>query len=176
MKLKYYLRGLGIGIIVTTIIMMIAFAIHKPEMSDGDVIAKAKQLGMVMPEDDGKSENIGDTQIKETTDTSDDTETSDDTDTLDNTEILDNTERTQELQVAQTEENSELYTLIVEKGDVCRVICEDLQENGLIDDAEAFRKFLLNKGLASSISVGSYSVPFGSDYETIYQILKAGPQ
>ena len=48
MKLKYYLRGLGIGIIVTTILLMIAFALHKPTMSDADIIARAKQLGMVM--------------------------------------------------------------------------------------------------------------------------------
>ena len=40
MKLKYYLRGLGIGIIVTTILLMIAFALHKPTMSDADIIAK----------------------------------------------------------------------------------------------------------------------------------------
>ena len=50
MKLKYYLRGLGIGIIVTTILLMIAFALHKPTMSDADIIARAKQLGMVMPD------------------------------------------------------------------------------------------------------------------------------
>ncbi len=43
MKLKYYLRGLGIGIIVTTILLMIAFALHKPTMSDADIIARAKQ-------------------------------------------------------------------------------------------------------------------------------------
>ena len=43
MKLKYYLRGLGIGIIVTTILLMIAFALHKHTMSDADIIARAKQ-------------------------------------------------------------------------------------------------------------------------------------
>ena len=51
-----------------------------------------------------------------------------------------------------------------------------LQANGVVDDAEAFRKFLGQKGFASSISVGSYSIPYGLDYEEIYQILKLGPQ
>ena len=62
MKLKYYLRGLGIGIIVTTILLMIAFALHKPTMSDADIIARAKQLGMVMPEDE---EPLQDTETTE---------------------------------------------------------------------------------------------------------------
>ena len=64
MKLKYYLRGLGIGIIVTTILLMIAFALHKPTMSDADIIARAKQLGMVMPEDE---EPLQDTETTERT-------------------------------------------------------------------------------------------------------------
>ena len=64
MKLKYYLRGLGIGIIVTTILLMIAFALHKPTMSDADIIARAKQLGMVMPEDE---EPLQDTETTEST-------------------------------------------------------------------------------------------------------------
>ena len=51
---------------------------------------------------------------------------------------------------------------------------KNLQANGVVDDAEAFRKFLGQKGFASSISVGSYSIPYGLDYEEIYQILKLG--
>ena len=69
MKLKYYLRGLGIGIIVTTILLMIAFALHKPTMSDADIIARAKQLGMVMPEDE---EPLQDTETTESTEVTDD--------------------------------------------------------------------------------------------------------
>ena len=34
----------------------------------------------------------------------------------------------------------------------------------------------VSKTRASSISVGSYSIPYGLDYEEIYQILKLGPQ
>ena len=45
MKLKYYLRGLGIGIVVTAIIMSIT---NKPEeMTDAEVKMRALELGMV---------------------------------------------------------------------------------------------------------------------------------
>lgn len=51
MKLKYYLRGLGIGIIVTTMILAISFSRKGNDISDEEVMARAAQLGMVMPDD-----------------------------------------------------------------------------------------------------------------------------
>ena len=53
MKFKYYLRGLGIGILISTIILSISFAMKKNDLSDDEIIARAKELGMVM-EDTGK--------------------------------------------------------------------------------------------------------------------------
>lgn len=47
MKLKFYFIGLGMGIIVTAIIMEIALASRTRPMSDEEVIVRAKQLGMV---------------------------------------------------------------------------------------------------------------------------------
>lgn len=46
MERKYYLRGLGIGIVMTAVIMGIALSgSHK--MTDQEIIARAKELGMV---------------------------------------------------------------------------------------------------------------------------------
>lgn len=47
MKLKSYLRGLGLGMIVTTIILVLAFRARNKEMTDAEIIARAQQLGMV---------------------------------------------------------------------------------------------------------------------------------
>lgn len=45
---KYYFRGLGLGIIVTALIMGIALSRDtKREMTDAEVIARAKKLGMI---------------------------------------------------------------------------------------------------------------------------------
>ena len=46
MERKYYLRGLGIGIAVTAIIMGIALS-GDGKMTDSEIIARAKELGMV---------------------------------------------------------------------------------------------------------------------------------
>jgi len=47
MKLKYYLRGLGIGIVVTALIMGLISLSKKETLSDAEVIARAEKLGMV---------------------------------------------------------------------------------------------------------------------------------
>ena len=39
MKLKYYLRGLGIGIIVTTVILAVSFSKKEIKMSDEEIMA-----------------------------------------------------------------------------------------------------------------------------------------
>jgi hypothetical protein len=60
MKLKYYLRGLGIGIICTAIIMGIALSGNKKEtMTDTEIIERARLLGMVMPEEADDSSASG---------------------------------------------------------------------------------------------------------------------
>ena len=46
MRFKYYLRGAGIGVILTTLIFTIAFAVYKPTLSDEEIMKKAEELGM----------------------------------------------------------------------------------------------------------------------------------
>ncbi len=46
MERKYYLRGLGLGILMTAVIMGVALSGRKA-MTDDEIIAQAKELGMV---------------------------------------------------------------------------------------------------------------------------------
>ncbi|MCM1121460.1 MAG: hypothetical protein NC416_02635 [Eubacterium sp.] len=46
MERKYYLRGLGLGIVMTAIIMGVALSKNK-SMTDEEIMARAKELGMV---------------------------------------------------------------------------------------------------------------------------------
>lgn len=46
MKLKYFLRGVGMGIIITTLILMIGFN-TKGKMTDEQIINRALELGLV---------------------------------------------------------------------------------------------------------------------------------
>ncbi len=51
MKAKYYLRGMGLGIMVTSLIFLIAGLFYHPTLSDNEIILEAKKLGMVMEEE-----------------------------------------------------------------------------------------------------------------------------
>lgn len=170
MKLKYYLRGLGIGIIVTTILLMIAFALHKPTMSDAVSLQEQKQLGMVMPEDEEPLQDTETTestevtavpeteaaQIEEqTTEAAANTEEPVTADETENPESeMTDTEVATEVSSEANEENNTAvnaapYTLVVNRGDVMQNChCENLQANGVVDDAEASCKFLGQKGFA----------------------------
>lgn len=68
MELKYYLRGLGLGIVITAIIMGITSS-RSRAMTDDEIIARAKQLGMIedrvlsetVSEDSDSSDDVSDT-------------------------------------------------------------------------------------------------------------------
>ncbi|MCI8281896.1 MAG: hypothetical protein HFI76_09410 [Lachnospiraceae bacterium] len=51
MKLKYYLRGLGIGIAVTAIVLTIANAGSQKPLTDEQIMERAEELGMIRPEE-----------------------------------------------------------------------------------------------------------------------------
>lgn len=68
MKLKYYLRGLGVGILITTFIL--SFGSKKEKLTDNEIIARARELGMVMKEEnkDSLEELVGKTSDNNETD------------------------------------------------------------------------------------------------------------
>lgn len=70
MKLRYYMRGLGIGIIVTAILMSVSLHSKTKPMSDSEVIERAKELGLEEKYDagvlaDGVSENTTEAKAEE---------------------------------------------------------------------------------------------------------------
>lgn len=188
MKLKYYLRGLGIGIIVTTIILVSCFSMQKPKMTDAQIIEKASQLGMIMPEQDSVvAAETETTEPEETQQKNEQQVAAEETqqETEQQTEVPKEqaTEETQQDAPSEDTENAESeepaqqepFTLVVNRGDVCRTMCENLAANGVIDDSEGLRKYLSEVGYASFISAGTYQIPYHASYEEITNILKAGP-
>lgn len=197
MKLKYYLRGLGIGIIVTTIILVSCFSMQKPKMTDAQIMEKAAQLGMIMPEQNSaviaetettepeekekkNEQQIAAGELQQETETQ--TEVSKEQDTESRTEVQkeQETEAAENSTASENAENAEQtqqepFTLVVNRGDVCRTMCENLAANGVIDDSEGLRKYLSEVGYASFISAGTYQIPYHASYEEITNILKAGP-
>ena len=47
MNLKSYLRGIGIGILVTAAVFLVSGSSNEKEMTDAQIKARAKELGMI---------------------------------------------------------------------------------------------------------------------------------
>lgn len=103
MKFKYYLRGLGIGILFCALIATIAYNGEKNSLSDEEVIKRAEKLGMVMADADAeKSEETTEATVTTAT-----TEVAKENDTDEAT-----TEKTTEVTTteATTKETTEVTT------------------------------------------------------------------
>ena len=83
MKLKYYLRGAGIGIIFATLVMTLSSFVHKNNISDEYIIKEARKLGMIMREEADKNNNLF---VEETEDT-EDSEITEDSQTSEDTQV-----------------------------------------------------------------------------------------
>ena len=199
MRLKYYLRGLGLGIIFAVFIMMVGYRNHGSSMSDSQIIEKAKALGMVETEDssgmktdnktDGKTDKKIDTSEPDTstadTSTAEDTQTGTDNTDADNTTDTANADTTAPSDAAATDpaasdaagtdaaqpQQNTTFTITVGGGDTCRMIAERLQTAGIIDDAEKFRVYMGQKGVDQFIADGSHEIPYGASYDDIINIL-----
>ena len=177
MKLKYYLRGLGIGIIVSTIVLTVSFCGRNttPELTDAEIIARAMELGMVLPE-----ESTEERMTEEGNDSLEGTgqQASDDA-IVPSSDQTGNQPESEEQNVpdhtGRTPDSGEPYRLVIERGDVCRVVCEKLAENGVIEDAESLRTYLFEIGYASNMSIGTYDIPYGLTNEQVADVLMAGP-
>lgn len=191
MKLKYYLRGLGIGIIVTTLIMMFSFSQREVTLSDEEIIARATRLGMVMKENEATDENVQNDDLPEDVleeepfvhtdnDSLQESEQQEDGSRQENIEdnVISEDVSPEDSVAEQMSENTppeETYRLIIQKGDVCRTVCVALAENGVIEDSEAMRLYLMEIGYANSLGPGEYDIPYGLTMEEAAEVLKKGP-
>ena len=195
MKLKYYLRGVGIGLIIATLILMIATALHSnKDLSDEEIIARAEELGMVMKSDAEKEDkktlaDLDDPNAEETDDktlqedsTEDQTEEqTEDTKQEENTKAdqkQDTAEKTEEQTQQDTGDEKQPTVDVIEKVEVTIVpgeysdkVSKKLQKAGLIDDAESFNKYLAKKKYDNLIQPGNYEIPKDADYDAIIKII-----
>jgi hypothetical protein len=194
MKFKYFLRGLGFGIVFASVIFLTAYRNQSvQEISDEVIIERAKELGMVEQED-----KVGDLlEDKNSTETvssesdslsSDNSETNiSEQDTGETEEIETSTEdngteeNTTEDTITEDVSNSEdvttendtinTVTITVERGSTSYPVCQKLQEAGMIEDAGEFDTYLVENGYANRIRVGEHVLTPGMDYHAIAEAI-----
>lgn len=192
MRLKYYLRGLGLGIIFTCLMFML-FSNRKADNTDQmDVNQQLETTTETLSSQtsgDDKNDTANDEAVSGGADVQNDANVSDNLeaqngqDTQNNPQAQDNAEA-QNSADNQTDDSDitgetgtddvqdEYVTLVIEKGDIARDVAESLYENGIIDDVESFRKYLGETGVSRTLHAGEYNIKVGSTYEEIVELLK----
>ena len=189
MKLKYYLRGLGIGILVTAVIMGVTQGSRKETLSDREIRERAAALGMVEPgnslADLEAAETPAATEIPEAIETPAATEIPEAIETPAATETPEAAETpaateapaaTPEVTARPTqkpaeEEEGSSYTFEIQAGDSSYQVAYRLQQAGFVADARDFDNYLCSKGYDRKLKTGSYEIPETATEEEISEIL-----
>ncbi len=191
------MRGIGVGMFVTALILIIARINTKAEISDAEIISRAHELGMiesdslslsaatddsdVSDQDQGSGSNLypvlvptgdqaePDTQTDPGTQTDPDSQADSDVQTQPDVQPDDTSAAQPDDQTdADTQPVQVDYVILqVERGNSSNVVAEKLQRLGVIDNAKDFDNYLVNNGYANRISVGTFQIPIDSSYEWI---------
>lgn len=195
MKLKYYLRGLGIGILVTTVILSLA-GVGRKNMTDEEVVKRAKELGMVestllsdLP-DQTKTDEVRPTEPEislqpETSEPEESASTPETPEAPEETPVApeetpeapkETPEAPEETPVSPEDGNpdipaGETVTLVIGRGESSTTVSKNLKKAGIVEDAAAFDRFLCNNGYDKKIITGTYEIPYGASEEEIAKII-----
>ncbi len=186
MKIQYYLRGLGIGIIVTALVMGITKDRKEP-LTEAEIRAMALEIGMV----DSNSLKLTDTQASGEPDSfsgtpepgepsgdegpgeGEDGEEPGEPSGDERQEEGEDGEEPEEPEEPSGDEGQpdEGITVEIEPGAGSRAICRMLEEAGLIEDADSFDRYLIDNGYSKRIRMGTYVIIPGTDPEEIARII-----
>lgn len=195
MNLKYFLRGLGTGIVFGTLIMLVAYMMSGGyKISDEEVIERAKKLGYGIVEQNEKTTDADTEEVKisiaEVT-TEDNTNENTSEAVVDTTEDNSTSEATDEITSEDTSEiTSEITseepttettdvqpstiikaTITVTAGMGSQNVARLLQDAGIIENASDFDSYLMKNGYATKIEIGTYEFNNSMSYQEIAEEL-----
>lgn len=182
MNKRYFLRGLGCGLIIGAIVMMVALSSQdKNEASTATPSDASKTASADIQKSDTETEEptVEPTTKSETIESTTEpeplvtTESEPEPSTDSSTE-----EKTDTSTEATTEATSEAVTASEKGGSVtvtagmsAQSVARKLHNIGVIDDEEDFYMYMYNNGYASKILQGTFTFTGDEDYEEISKIL-----
>lgn len=175
MRLKYYLRGAGVGMIVTTLVFAIALMRYEPELSADEIRQKAAKLGMVMAEEtaSGNAQEKVDTTESDVIKEKDDTKESSDSEEKDDTKESSAVEEknSDEEKSSRTTKETQKVRFVIQGGEFSDVVSNNLESKGLVKDGEAYNKWLMKHDYDGEILPGVYYIDSDATYQEIAEII-----
>lgn len=191
LKLRYFIRGLGMGIVFTAIVMSLSLQasrsriIRENALTKEEIMEKAMGYGMIMnasddttsveQNDSSKEEQSQEKEqdAKEEQDAEDDQlKESNDDDQQINKDGNDKVES----DIDSTKDKGMIisidYTPIkITSGMTATSVGKLLNEKGVIEDIDEFRIYMSEQGYSSKILVGEYLIPLDATYKKIADII-----
>lgn len=200
MKLKYYLRGLGIGMAVTALILGISFSGRQGQeaqtLTDEQIRERASELGMMdsseltlaalqnsaQPQPTMEPEVTEEPKLTADPETTTEPEATAELETTAEPKATAEPETTAELEMTtepEATEEPELITapeqsqttITIKKGSDSGSVSRMFYEAGLVENAKAFDNYLCNNGYSRSINPGIYEIAPGTSEEEIAKII-----
>lgn len=195
-KNKYYMRGVGVGILVCALILIISRMNTGAVISDEEVISRARELGMI---ESGEQSLTEATSVSDVTESPQEPSVSASPETTPEPEITASPEETGEPyedpspepspdaseepspeaspepspEETPSDEDDPLLTdlvyvtLTIYGGNSSDTVARRAEELGLVTNAKEFDEYLVSNGYANRIRVGSFQIPLGASYEYI---------
>ena len=192
MRLKYYLRGAGIGMIAAALILMIAYHVaHPAERKTPEVstettdpaMAELFEASEAEPETEAVTTEAAAPAESEDTDgttisTEDGRTVITEHERIDDTPVAEDTEAEEPPEpIASEAELPQTPVIIhISRGDGPSAVADKLYAAGLIPDTASFVDHLVRNGLNDYLEVGDFSIDPGSGYEEIGRILTTNPE
>lgn len=185
MKARWFLRGLGIGIVITALVLCITY---RNDRRGNDIIRQAKELGMVFPKsetadvsrsedepeqvepEDGEPEDkkpankedaVSGAAVKE----------KDSSDSKADQKAKDKLDKSSDDITGASKYHGNAKSFVVRSGLLSSSVAREMEEAGIIDDADSFDDFIEKNGYGKMLRSGKYDIPNGADYETIAKII-----
>ncbi len=185
MKLKYYLRGLGIGILVTIIIVAVSGA-GKNTMTDEEIKDRARELGMIestvlapspSTEPEGMETPKPSVEPEATATPKPSVEpeaTATPEPSIGPEETATPTPSIEPEETIIPDDNvgtGETVTIVIANGESSVTVSKTLEEAGLVESASDYDRYLCDNGYDKKIRTGTYEIPVGADEEEIALII-----
>lgn len=175
MKLKYYLRGLGIGIVVTAVVMGVA--LNKTEKID-----EIPQKDPVLTQLEGSTEETIQSEVESTVQETSTAESSEDISEQEVTTQEVTTQEVSEQDSSETEsialssnteiaEEGKLIEIVINNGDGSNRVSRKLAESSLVESAATYDQFLCQNGYDKKLVAGTHMIPIGATDDEIARIL-----
>ena len=193
MKLRYYMRGLGIGMLITALILILSGR-TSGQLSDEQIKARAAELGMVMEdksvlkeseaspgaaleETEEKPEEVEPEEVEPEEVEPEEVETEEvESEEVEPEEVEPEEEKPKEVEPEETEAEkvtpeetvpAETVTITARSGASSVAVAKQIEDAGLVSSAGDFDRYLCQNGYDKKICVGTYAIPVGATEEEI---------